>query len=262
MKIKDIEHLSRWFNDYVGSFYSGYAEDDRNYTVKEFHTARVRENIASICDGIDIDDNKRMLGDAVALFHDLGRFRQYRDYKTFGDSDSVNHAALSSKVLIDNNVLGALSKSEQDVIIRAINLHNAFELPEGLDEDVLLMARLIRDADKLDIWRVFIEHYRTRKEDRASAVTLELPDWPAYSEGILECLNEGRMARLAQLRTQDDFRLLQLSWIYDLNFRPTFEMVVERGIIEDIALELPEEPEIIRAVNIVKRYVQQRLTNP
>jgi hypothetical protein len=67
------------------------------------------------------------------------------------------------------------------------------------------------------------------------------------------------MARLAQLRTLDDFKLLQLSWIYDLNFAPSLKLVAERNIIDDIERELPGEPDIRRAVGAVRKYVERKL---
>jgi len=69
----------------------------------------------------------------------------------------VNHAVLGAKTLLERNVLRDLPKRERSLIVRAVALHNVFILPVGLDDEILLHAKLIRDADKLDIWRVFIE---------------------------------------------------------------------------------------------------------
>jgi putative nucleotidyltransferase with HDIG domain len=73
-----------------------------------------------------------LLAEAIGLFHDVGRFRQYETYKTFDDSISVNHATLGAKVLLENNVLQRLPKQEQDLILRGVTLHNVFSLPEKL----------------------------------------------------------------------------------------------------------------------------------
>ena len=40
------------------------------------------------------------------------------------------------------------------IIYKAINNHNKFEIERGLSERELLHCKIIRDADKLDIFRV------------------------------------------------------------------------------------------------------------
>ena len=35
--------------------------------------------------------------------------------------------------------------------------------------------RLLRDADKLDIWKLFIDYYNEREKNHSSAVELGLP---------------------------------------------------------------------------------------
>ena len=147
----ELNDLKRLFNDYCGSFYSLNREDQRNITLKEEHTRNVCGNIVQIARGLSLDDARITLAEAIALYHDIGRFPQYQKFKTFKDSVSVNHAALGAKVLIENNVLQGLPKHEQDIIVRAVALHNVYSIPGGLDQDLLLFLKLVRDADKLDI---------------------------------------------------------------------------------------------------------------
>src|SRR5574340_969916 len=48
------------------------------------------------------------------------------------------------------------------------------------DQQNVLFLQLIRDADKLDIWRIFVEYYEGPEDKKASAVGLGLPDLPDY----------------------------------------------------------------------------------
>jgi hypothetical protein len=165
-------------------------------------------------------------------------------------------------VLLEHNVLGGLPKQDQDIIVRSVTLHNVFELPEGLDEKSLLFARLIRDADKLDILRVVIEYFQQDEESRADAVALGLPDVPeAYSPEVLACLCRGEMARKDELTTLNDFKLLQLAWLYDLNFSCSLRMVMERDYIRTIAEMLPRNGEIAGAIELVRSYVDRSSQN-
>jgi putative nucleotidyltransferase with HDIG domain len=259
MDQNDLTTLKNRFDGYCDSFSTPRTEDQRNFTIKRDHTYEVCLNAVRIAEDLRLDPSQALLAEAIALFHDVGRFPQYRDHKTFDDSISVNHAALGAKVLLENNVLSNLNKRDQDVIIRAVTLHNVFYLPEGLDDETLLFARLIRDADKLDILRVVIEYFGQDEGSRAEAVALGLPDLPGYSEEVLACLRRGEMAKKDMLTTQNDFKLLQLSWMYDLNFTGSLRMIRERNYIRTIAALLPRDEKVSGAIDIVHGYVEGRV---
>jgi len=87
---------------------------------------------------------------------------------------------------------------------------------------MLFFIRIVRDADKLDIWSVFLEYYESPPASKASAVGLGLPDLPEYSIDVLSCLYKKEIVSLATIKTLNDFKLLQLSWIFDLNYKPHF----------------------------------------
>jgi putative nucleotidyltransferase with HDIG domain len=259
MNKKKLVTLKKWFDDYCDSFTTPSAEDQRNITVKRDHTHEVCLNAAQIAKDLRLDPQQTMLAEAIALFHDVGRFPQYRQFKTFDDSISVNHAALGAKVLLENNVLRDLDDHDQNIISRAVTLHNVLSLPEGLDKETLLFSRLIRDADKLDILRVVIEYFQQEPGNRADAVALGLPDHPGYSEEVLSCVYEKKTALKSMLTTQNDFKLLQLTWVYDLNFDGSLRMVATRNYIPAIAAMLPRNDDISRAVSDVRGYVDGRL---
>jgi hypothetical protein len=255
----DTQRYVSWFSHYCRSFYSDTDEDQRNIVLKEEHTLRVRDNTLRIADGLGLTRDDRVLTEVIALFHDVGRFPQYRDFRTFRDSESVNHAALSAKVLLEQNVLSGLPKGEQEIVVRAVTLHNVFTLPEGLDERTKLHARLVRDADKLDIWRVFIELFDLPEIERPKAAGLGLPETPEYAPGILEQLRRREMVRLTSLGTLNDFKLLQLAWIYDLNFVPSLRVLRERDIITRLSATLPADDAVRSSVDAVRQYVDERL---
>src|SRR6185369_2525404 len=178
---------------------------------------------------------ERALAVAIAICHDVGRFPQYRQYGTFNDATSTNHAALAVQTLKEEGILEGLEDHERCLLLQAVALHNVFILPEDLDSDLRRFAMLIRDADKLDIWRVLIEYCTSPPEERASAVIWELPDTGGCSESALEEVVAGRMLNRSFLKTADDFKLLQLSWVFDLNFDESFSIVTERGYITTLA---------------------------
>jgi hypothetical protein len=148
---------------------------------------------------------------------------------------------------------------EQELIIESVKFHNAFSVPKREKEDITLFIKLIRDADKLDIWRVFLEHFEGPPETMAEAITLGLPDTPEYSREVLSHIFKKETAPHLQVRTVNDFKLLQLSWVFDLNFKPTFELLSERGYIDRLASHLPQTEEIRQATVFVKEFLRQSL---
>jgi putative nucleotidyltransferase with HDIG domain len=257
---EDIVHsLHIWFQNYVRSCSSSVPDDQRNIAIKEMHTHEVCSNAVRIAKDLGLDRRDAALAEIIALFHDVGRFSQYRHYKTFDDSISINHAVQGAKLLVEHEVLHDLPKQDQDIVIRCVTLHNVFSLPESLNERSLLFAKLIRDADKLDIVRVVIEYCKQDKRDRAEAVALGLPDVPDYSPAVLACLTRGELARKEALTTLTDFKLLQLAWFYGLNFTCSLQMVDERGYIATLAAMLPRGRDIDGAVRIVSDYVRGKL---
>jgi len=123
--------------------------------------------------------------------------------------------------------------------------------------------RLLRDADKLDIWKVLCDYFRNRQEhpDASPNTTIELglSDKPACSPAVLADMQTGRIARLENLRTLNDFKLLQISWVYDLNFIPSFQTLQQRRYIEQIAASLPATGEIAAVVKRAHEYINRSI---
>ncbi len=260
MNSDDLQSLQNWFSGYCDSFAALPPEDQNNINLKKTHTREVCRNGVFIAQGLGLDEPSVLLAEAVSLFHDVGRFPQYSQFKTFDDSISVNHAVLGVKVLQDNRVLRNVRKHDRDILIRSVALHNTFSLPDDLDEETRLFAKLIRDADKLDILRVFIEYFDQDKDARSKAVVLGLPDTPGCSPEVLASLRNGGMAMKSTLKNQNDFKLMLLSWVYDLNFEVSCRLVRDRNLISSLAATLPKDEEISLMLQTVRDHIDTKAT--
>jgi putative nucleotidyltransferase with HDIG domain len=258
MHHSDLDSFKDWFSEYTRAFYTDDAHDSKNIDLKVRHTAFVCENALLIGREEQWDENDVLVAETAALFHDVGRFLQYSQYKTFRDNISVNHGRLGAEILRDKSVLSQLPSYEQELIINTVQFHNAFAIPLAEDRMKILLLQLIRDADKLDIWRIFAEYYDSPQDEQASAVCLGLPDQPNYSRTVLSCLHEKKLATLSSLKTRNDFKLMQLSWVYDLHFRHSFRLMTERSLIDKIASTLPRTEEIAAALATIKTFVSEK----
>jgi len=260
MTRSDIDRLIDWFATWCHSYTRDAGDDDlRNYLLKEVHTHRVRDAAVAIAMELGCNSTDLLLAEAIGLLHDVGRFPQYREYRTFKDADSVNHAARGVRVIAEEGILAGLPPEEHRLIIRSVALHNVYRMPGFLGEREDYFLRLIRDADKLDIWRVFLEYYALPEEERASAVGLGFPDHPDCSPEILGAIADGEMINLVNVKTLNDFKLLQLSWIFDLNFAPTRRLFRERGYLEAFAAALPSDEEVRNTLAVIESYLDRTI---
>lgn len=261
MNKNNLKNLKKWFADYVSAFYT----DDYDYNlalnVKKGHTMRVCENIVMIGRRLDMSKHDLIIAETTALLHDLGRFKQFKEYGTYNDMISENHARLGLREMAAHKVLSICLKAEKELIIKAVNYHSSLKLPSGENERTLHFIRLIRDADKLDIWKVFLEFFHEKNNWQNNVFVLDLPDEPEYSNKFIEALHRQNMASMKDMKTLNDFKLLQIGWVYDLNFVPAVQVVQSHNIIERIEALLPQSKEITEAVSHAKDYVKMRLEN-
>jgi len=128
----------------------------------------------------------------------------------------------------------------------AVVVHNRRRLPpalaSGRDRTALTLAGIIRDADKLDILRIMIDHFQAA-DDKDDVVFLGLPDNPdQFNPAIVEDIEAGRISRYDYMASTNDFALLLLSWIHDLAFPRTRDLFFRRGHVGQLFAQLPDLP--------------------
>jgi putative nucleotidyltransferase with HDIG domain len=257
----DTAFFRSWFRSYARGFYSANPKTKENIRLKEEHTLRVCKEILRLGKALNLNTNALRLAETIALFHDIGRFEQFKTYGTFDDRVSESHATLGLKVLEATNILSRLTKKEQSIVYKAIGYHNVRKLPGEADEtpDCLLHSKLLRDADKLDIWRVVTNYYTERHLHRNPALELELPDTPEYSLCFVDDILNNRVSNSHDLKTFNDMKLLQLGWIFDINFTPTFLYIQQRQIIEKIINALLDTDDIRKIQSHLKDYLEKKI---
>jgi hypothetical protein len=242
LKLKD------WFEDYTSGFYSNEPMVQQNMILKVEHTRRVCEAILTIGGSLDLSSEDLSIAEICALLHDIGRFEQYKRYRTFSDHKSKDHAALGVEVIQNLHVLDGIEPETAEMIVGTVKYHNRAALPENQTSRGLLFLKLLRDADKLDIWHVVTEYYHRSGNHRNRSIELDLPDTPQISDAVYEALMNRTLVQMSDLKTLTDFKLLQMGWVYDLNFPMTFRIVREKRFLESIRDTLPTSSSRVREV--------------
>jgi hypothetical protein len=154
-------------------------------------------------------------------------------------------------------ILSQLGTAEQTIILKGIQFHSSKNLPENESEETRFFLKILRDADKLDILNVLTNYYDSEDNGSNPALDLDLPDTPEISKAVIRDVMEKRCVNLKNVRTINDFKLLQTSWVFDVNFDYTLRYIKEHRYIEKIIKVLPQTVEIQQVYN----QISERMMN-
>ena len=120
MNKKHIRHFQSWFNNYVSNFYSKGQDQENDWAIKlkEEHSWKVREEILRISNKLQLSEDDRVIAEILGLFHDIGRFHQYKKYITFRDDLSENHAKIGTRIVEHSQILKDLNANERNIITK------------------------------------------------------------------------------------------------------------------------------------------------
>lgn len=260
MQKSDLRRYTDWFYDYISGFYGDDSYINANLELKKVHTDFVVGEARYIACGIALDENDALIAETVALMHDVGRFEQFAKYQTYSDRKSINHSDLAVDIIRAEGILDELNEAEKEIILSAVKYHGIKDLPGDIDEKVLLHCRIVRDADKLDIYRVLQEKYLqyiSSPEDYN--LELEHPDEPWYSEGIIQSIFNAEQIHYREVKTLNDFKLLILAMIFDVNFQPTYNKIKEKQYVQAFIDMLPADDTIYKVRTKLLDYIDKRL---
>lgn len=255
---EQVNLSKKQFDKYINSF-TGLSEDQqKNFAIKRDHSYRVADLTYSLAEKLNLADEEKYLAFYIGLFHDIGRFNQLIEYNTFNDAKSVDHAEYSINVLKEGEFLEGLSEEQVYIVLLAIENHNKRDLPKGLSEDELLYAKLIRDADKLDIFKVITDYYSNQRATPNHTLTWELPKGNSVSTAVSKEILNGLLVSRDKVANELDIKVMQLSWVYDINFKPSFEIVMAKRFLEKIYNSMPKNDKVIEIYRKVKVYAENK----
>lgn len=217
--------------------------------LKEKHTWKVTNNCERLAKHLGLNEHDKLLAKMIGLFHDVGRFRQFTIYRTFNDALSENHAKLGLSVIKDLSFMKKLSEDDLATLNFAIGNHNAKEIAPTDNKRFLSFAKLIRDADKIDIYRVLKPY-------------LGPTDGTGCSPDFVELFVQGKQCDYTKMRTQDDRKLVRLMWVYDINYAWSLQQIISDNYIEEIIGNLPHDEAMMKGINRLREYMQKKLETP
>lgn len=256
----DILHAKNEFKKYV----SNYNPDNSLIRLKIQHIERVAEVSKKIAENLNLSEEEIKLAELIGIFHDLGRFEQVRRTNSFSDRDTgINHGELSVKVLFEDNLIrNYLDDTQYDNIIKkAILNHNRARIEPDLSEKELLFAKLIRDADKLDIF------YTITFDDFSAIFWYPDFDCEKISDTVMHQFEQGTFVNYSDIHNNADMLLAFYGYIYDLNFNISLQYLVEKQYLDIFKTRVKEHftspivhKQLEHIHNIYKNYITSKNT--
>lgn len=219
-----MKEYIKFFKNYV----KRYDSKEKGIRVKYEHSLRVYKNGVDFIRENDFDENDNKLIKFIALFHDIGRFEQIKRYGTMDDSVSIDHGKLGCEIILEENLLEKFNEEEKEIILKSILNHNKKVIGDGLSDRQLFHTKVIRDMDKIDIYRVYFKHYPREYDDS------EIKD------DLYEKIMNNGTINYTEVSTTTDFILLKLCWVYDLNFPFSLRRIKESNYIEMLYDNIPD----------------------
>lgn len=235
VQVFSTENVKLWFEGFTDSFKKD-GGLPQMLLLKKKHSRRVASICSAMADAMEWGEHAdSWLAYTTGLLHDAGRFQQYKEYRTFNDSTSIDHGDLAEEILKEQFCWEGITNEIKDIVLTAVKFHNKKDVPTNIPLGTYRWVSLVRDADKIDIYRMV--------QDRINKGTIyeilpEHNDVDGLSGKLVEEIERSGKGSYSNARSLPDYRLIQLTWGCDLNFPVSVVSLKEEGIFELICNDL------------------------
>ena len=254
MKI-DLEKAKKEFL----RFTENYDLQNKDILRKQKHSLRVMEISKQISNELKLNEEEIQISALIGLLHDIARFEQRKLYETFHDTKSFDHGDYGEKIL-EKNIRKYIETNQYDKIIKtAVRNHNKFKIEDGLSEKENLFSKIIRDADKLDIFYEAVEMFWKGKEKQIEETVI--------LDKVIEQFKKQLTIKredIEQGKNTINNVISIIAFIYDMNFKPSFEILKKENYINRILdrFNVKDEKTKIELEEIRKisnKYIEQKI---
>ena len=230
-----IKNVYNWFSYYIDHFSSS-----DKIELKKAHSLRCKDlgwDIAGRVSGMHVTGISAVVG----LLHDIGRFKQVRDYNTFRDSESFDHAKLGVEIIKEGKILEQNFYSDDcEEIYEAIYLHNKMSI--SVDN---YYAKMIRDIDKLDNYPIIVREFVGKNSNE-------------FSDNVLEMVLQKKQVDYSLIKKEGDRCLAYLMWLYDINDKEVLKRIKDGGYINILYGYLPKKNKFIDIIKSLDSYILEK----
>lgn len=235
-------NIEEEFKKYVSKF----DLNDDSISRKYYHSLRVMNKARKIAESIELSEEYINIATIVGLLHDYGRFEQWKRYHTFADGKSIDHGDLGVEILFDEKEIEKydIKKENYRIIYNAIKYHNKLEIPVDLTKEEKIICKIIRDADKLDIYELLLDGKIVFIDDN-NPINLEVEKQFFENSSINKKIVKNESNRI----------LLRLAMMYDINFKWSIEYIKNNNIIDRMLEMIEDKKKYEKYFAYMKKYL-------
>lgn len=268
MKI-NREHIKKTFQEYTDRYDSA----NPKIKLKIDHTYRVANLCEQIAQSLELSAAEVDLAWLSGMLHDVGRFEQLRRYNTFSDAQSIDHARFAVELLYDEGLIadyvpeisttelvadartwrsiGGANESptaqSEDMPLSdilqtlriAIGEHSAYRIQKGLDERTRMFCQILRDADKVDIFRVICD---TPMEEVYGFQTKDILR-SAITPEVMQAFYEHHAVLRKLKKCPADYIVAHGSLTFELVYPESLRIAKEQGYLKQMMSFQSENPD-------------------
>ena len=234
------------FDKYVNNYDMNIPEISYKY----YHSYRVMDNMIILAKNMNFSYDDINLAKCIGLLHDIGRFEQFAKYHNF-DDNLFDHGYYGVKIIKETNILPTfnIKEADYDVIYKAIENHNKYQIDNSLNKRELLFAKMIRDADKLDIL------YSLNNSEIKSVIFED--------DSIIRDKTKNAFFKNKPIRTNGTFTINEnivtmFAFIYDINFNLSLDIVKHKNYYQKIYNRLKDKKKFKIYIDHINQYINER----
>lgn len=266
------------FAEYVRN----YDPSDEKIKLKINHTYRVAGLCQRIAESLGLSEPDVDIAWLLGMLHDIGRFEQIRRFGTFNDVQSVDHAEFGADLLFKEGLIRKFAEGyyeecelarsgneEAEQIIKnnehhnkdtgllemAIRQHNKYRVKEDLTERQRMFCDILRDADKVDIFKVNAD---IPMEIIYDVTTEELKNGVITKE-VLESFYKKETVLKSVRRSAVDHIVGHISLLFELVYKESYRQAREQGYVYKLLDFKSDVPEVNAEFDDMRKYVDEFL---
>ena len=266
------------FAEYVRN----YDPSDEKIKLKIDHTYRVAGLCQRIAESLGLSEPDVDIAWLLGMLHDIGRFEQIRRFGTFNDAQSVDHAEFGADLLFKEGLIRKFAEGyyeecelaepenqEDEQIIKnnehhnkdtgllemAIRQHNKYRVKEDLTERQRMFCDILRDADKVDIFKVNAD---IPMEIIYDVTTEELKNGIITKE-VLESFYKKETVLKSVRRSAVDHTVGHISLLFELVYKESYRQAKEQGYVYKLLDFKSDVPEVNAEFDDMRKYVDEFL---
>lgn len=222
------------FKEYVLSNYDINNPDIKRKYIHSIKTAALSKEIA---ESLNLSSKDIQLAELIGLFHDIGRFYEVKNYGKMTIKNNFDHGLYALKILYEDELFDKLNilSSDRPVISFAIRNHDKLFIEETDNQKYLLHAKIIRDADKMDIYRVLTSYKSVLDE-------------PFISPLVMKDVLRLRSVDHQNVKSSTDQAASRIAFLFDFNFKVSLDILASLGYFNKYLNSLEGEEKLVNKI--------------